>query len=75
MSQWIIFDRKTGAWNGIYRDKEMAQDSLDSLTTNVPQADWVLEKFTASKAPPEFDFWTNHYEKEYFKGLKGISHE
>ena len=66
MSAWIVFDRKTGAYDGVYKRKEMAQGALDSLTTRVPHADWELREFSGSPALPPFDFWVNIYEKEYF---------
>ena len=37
---WIVLDRKTGAYDGMYKNKEMAQNALDSLTKRIPQADW-----------------------------------
>lgn len=69
MNAWIVFDRKTGAWDGQYRDKEMAQESLDSLTKGIPQADWVLQELFSPIDLLEDDFWVNIYEKEYLKGL------
>jgi|APGre2960657404_1045060.scaffolds.fasta_scaffold45278_3 hypothetical protein len=61
---WIILDRKTGAYDGMYRDKEMAQNALDSLTKRIPQADWELKQNIGNLELPEFDFWINIYEEK-----------
>ena len=68
MNGYLIFDRKTGAFDGIYRSKASAQAALESITKRIPQADWVLQEHEG-KAPPESDFWLNIYEKESIKGV------
>jgi len=62
---YIVFDRKTGAYDGIYMQKESAQGALESLTRRVPHADWVLQEYSGTPELPESDFWLNVYEKEY----------
>ena len=68
MNGYMIFDRKTGAFDGIYQIKESAQAALESLTRRIPQADWVLQEHEG-KAPPESDFWVNIYEKDVYKDI------
>jgi hypothetical protein len=68
MIGYLIFDRKTGAFDGIYRSKESAQLALASLTRRIPHADWVLQEHKGD-APPDSDFWVNIYNKEYEKGV------
>mgnify|MGYP006265556375 CR=1 FL=1 len=64
---WIVFDRKTGAFDGAYRRKEMAQGALESLTRRIPHADWVLQQWkTGMPRLNDHDFWINIYKKEYF---------
>ena len=62
---YIVFDRKTGAYDGIYMQKESAQGALESLTLRVPHADWVLQEYSGTPELPKSDFWLNVYEKEY----------
>jgi len=61
---WIVFDRKTGAYDGMYKRKEMAQGALESLTKRVPQADWELKENVGNVKLPVIDFWVNIYEPE-----------
>ena len=67
-TNYIVFDRKTGAYDGIYVQKESAQSALESLTRRVPHADWVLKEYNGTPKLPESDFWLNLYEKEYREG-------
>jgi hypothetical protein len=59
---YVIVDRKTGAWDGIYRTYDGASDALRSLKNRIPAADWDLQVPT-SKPDPN-DFWLNIYNKE-----------
>ena len=66
---YIVFCRKTGAYDGVYMQKESAQGALESLTLKVPHADWVLQEYSGTPELPKSDFWLNIYEKEYSQGV------
>ena len=66
MNGYLVFDRKTGAYDGIYKRKQSAQEALDSLSKRIPHADWVIQAHDGITKPPECDFWLNIYEKEYW---------
>jgi hypothetical protein len=68
MNGYIVFDRKTGAFDGIYLNKASAQVAFESLSRRIPQADWVLQEHKG-EAPPDSDFWVNIYEKEVYKDI------
>lgn len=65
---YIVFDRKTGAYDGVYKRKLSAQGALESLTKRIPHADWVLQEYSGTPELPKSDFWLNIYEKEYHQG-------
>lgn len=65
---YIVYDTIKGAYDGVYLNKNSAQQALKSLKRRVPQANWVLHEHTKSPELPSAKFWLNIYEKEYTQG-------
>jgi hypothetical protein len=62
MPNWyIIVDAKTGAWDGLYSQREKAVDAFASLTKKIPQAFWEIKEYTEKKPPFKDDFWMDVY--------------
>jgi|APGre2960657373_1045057.scaffolds.fasta_scaffold65704_2 hypothetical protein len=64
MTQYIIIDTKTGAWDGLYLTREGALEAFESLSHRVPQASWVFQEYTGKKPPFAKDFWLDIYSYE-----------
>jgi hypothetical protein len=61
---WVVRDSVTGAYDGCYRRKEMAEDALASLSKRVPQAAWKLEQYSGFPLSDNM-FWANFFKGQY----------